>query len=59
MVVATAGVITVGVVIITVGAEAEVIIMAGGTITTGERHDCPEIGVGTDVNTDREAHPGA
>jgi hypothetical protein len=38
MVVATAGVITAAVVIITVGAEAEAIIMAGDTITTGKRH---------------------
>jgi len=52
MVVATAGVITVAVVIITVGAEAEAIIMAGGTTTTGKRHYDPEIGVGDHVDTD-------
>ena len=46
MVVATAGVIAAAVVIITAGAEAEAITMAGGTITTGKRHYCPEIGVG-------------
>ena len=46
MAVATGGVITAAVVIITAGAEAEAITMAGGTITTGKRHYCPEIGVG-------------
>jgi hypothetical protein len=38
MAVAMGGVIAADVVIITVGAEAEGIIMAGGTITTGKRH---------------------
>lgn len=38
------GVITAAVVIISVGAEAEAITLAGGTMTTGNRHD--EIGVG-------------
>jgi hypothetical protein len=46
MAVATGGVIAAAVVIITAGAEAEAITMAGGTITTGKRHYCPEIGVG-------------
>lgn len=46
MAVATAGVIAAAVVIITAGAEAEAIIMAGGTITAGKRHYCPEIGIG-------------
>ena len=59
MAVATAGVIAAAVVIITVGAEAEAITMAGGTITTGKRHYCPEIGVVITFNADREAHPGA
>ncbi|MCK1302358.1 hypothetical protein IVB33_17135 [Bradyrhizobium sp. 24] len=45
MAVATGWVIAAAVVIITVGAEAEAIIMAGSTITTGKRHYCPEIGV--------------
>lgn len=40
MEVAMGGVIMVAVVIITVGAEAEAITMAGGTITAGKRHDC-------------------
>lgn len=46
MAVAMDGVIGAAVVIITVGAEAEAITMAGGTITTGKRHQCPKIGVG-------------
>ena len=44
MAVAMDGVIGAAVVIITVGAEAEAITMAGGTITTGKRHQCPKIG---------------
>jgi hypothetical protein len=43
MAVATGGVIAAAVVIITAGAEAEAIIMAGDIITTGNR---PEIGAG-------------
>jgi hypothetical protein len=35
------GVIAVAVVIITVGAEAEAITMAGGIITAGKRHERP------------------
>lgn len=50
MAVATGGVIAAAVVIITAGAEAEAITMAGGTITTGKRHYCPEIGVGWPLN---------
>lgn len=44
-VVAMDGVIGAAVVIITVGAEAAAITMAGGTITSGKRHQCPKIGV--------------
>jgi hypothetical protein len=50
MAVATGGVIAAAVVIITAGAEAEAITMAGGTITTGKRHYCPEIEVGWPLN---------
>lgn len=39
MAVAMAGVIAAAVVIITVGAEAEAITMAGGIITAGKRHE--------------------